>query len=418
MQEKGDTKRGVSARPLIIGLLVVLAFVVGNVTGANGRINLVSSLKAPHTASESNNLPDNLNYSSVEDVYDKLRTNYDGKLTQDQLLIGMKKGLAEATGDPYTEYFTAKEAKDFEGQINGTFTGIGAELGKDKDGNLIIVSPIAGNPAEKAGLKPQDIIATINGESTTGMSIDDAVNKIRGPKGSTVTLQIVRDKSQALTFKIVRDDIQVKSVDSKMLDNNIGYISISTFGDDTPDLIRQTATDMHDKHVKGIILDLRGNPGGIVDSAVAVVSQWLPDGKTVLQEKRGTTVTKTYTSDGPGELAGTPTVVLIDEGSASASEITAGALKDSAGAYLIGKKSYGKGVVQQPICINGGLDDKGYCSGDMLKVTVGSWYRPNGQNINHQGIKPDQDVTLSDVDAQAGNDTQKAAAVQYLLTKQ
>jgi carboxyl-terminal processing protease len=323
--------------------------------------------------------------------------------------------LAESTGDPYTEYFTAKEAKDFTGQVNGTFTGIGAELGKDKDGNIIIVAPIAGNPAEKAGLKPQDAIATINGDTTTGLSIDEAVKKIRGDKGTKVTLQVIRDKSQALSFTIVRDNIQIKSVKWEVSSDNIGLVTISTFGNDTPQLITEAANDLKAKNVRGIVLDLRGNPGGILDSAVAVASQWLPTGKKVLEEKRGSVVLRTYESDGPGQLAGIPTVVLINQGSASASEIAAGALKDNNAARLIGEKSYGKGVVQQPICI--GSRTATGCEGDMLKVTVASWYRPNGQNINHQGIKPDQEVKISDEDAAAQKDTQKDTAIQYLLTK-
>lgn len=402
-------------RPLIAVAFVVV-FVAGNLLGASGRLDLRGGGAHSNLKSVSG-LPANLDYSSVEQVYDQLRQNYDGKLSEDQVLTGLKKGLAASTGDPYTEYFTAKEAKDFEGSINNTFAGIGAELGEDSDKNIIIVAPIQGFPADKAGLKAQDIIATINGQSTSGMSIDDAVNKIRGPKGTQVKLGIVRNKSQALNFTITRDNIQIRSVKWQMLDNNIGYISISTFGDDTSGLIAQAASDMQKDSAKGIILDLRGNPGGIVDSAVAVVSQWLPEGKTVLQEKRGSTVVQTYQSKGPGELAGIPTVVLIDGGSASASEITAGALHDSADARLIGEKSYGKGVVQEPICIGGSPNAQGQCPGAMLKVTIASWYRPNGRNINHQGIKPDQTVAPGPNDSLDGPDAQKDAAVTYLLSK-
>jgi carboxyl-terminal processing protease len=416
MNPEGDKKRGFFSRPLGIALLVLLAFVVGNFWGVTGRFSVLSSSTNSKFRSVAG-LPDNLDYSSVEDVYDKLRGNYDGKLTEDQLLTGLKKGLAEATGDPYTEYFTAKEAADFEGQINGTFTGIGAELGKDNDGNIIVVSPIAGNPAEKAGLQPQDIIATVDGTTTSGMSIDDAVKKIRGEKGTKVTLQIIRDKSQSLTFTIVRDSIQIKSVKSEVLEGNIGYISLSTFGNDTPGLIHEAATSLKSQNVKGIILDMRGNPGGILDSAVSVAGEWLPKGKKVLEEKRGAVVLKTYESDGTGRLAGIPTVVLINEGSASASEIVAGALRDNNAAYLIGEKSYGKGVVQQPICINSGSSFNRSCDGDMLKVTVASWYRPNGQNINKKGIQPDKKVTISDADIEAKKDSQKDAAIEYLRAK-
>lgn len=417
MQKDGEKKkRAFFSRPLGITILVVLAFVFGNIWGVTGRLNLLSA--GTRSAYDPvAGLPDNLDYSSVETVYDKLRGNYDGKLTQEQLLTGLKKGMAEATGDPYTEYFTKKEASDFESSINGTFTGIGAELGKDEDGNIIIVAPIAGNPAEKAGLKPQDIITSINDTTTSGMSIEDAVKKIRGEKGTSVKLRIIRNKSQALDFTIVRDNIQIKSVKQEVIEGtNIGYVTVSTFGSDTPELIRKAAIDLKAQNVKGVILDLRGNPGGILDSAVAVSNEWLPEGKKVLEEKRGSVVLKSYKSSGPGTLVGVPTVVLINKGSASASEITAGALKDNGVAYLIGEKSYGKGVVQQPICIGGGIfgGSGGGCNGDMLKVTVASWYRPNGQNINKKGIEPDQKVIISDADAEAKRDPQKDAAITYL----
>lgn len=425
MEQEGKKSRlqlGRWNRPAIAGLLVIV-FVAGNLLGASGKLDLRGGSGGSNGPNGSNfksvsGLPANLDYSSVNQVYNLLRENYDGKLTQDQMLTGLKKGLAESTGDPYTEYFTAQEAKDFEGSINNTFAGIGAELGQDKDKNIIVVAPIQGFPADKAGLKAQDIIVTINGQSTSGMSVDEAASKIRGPKGTQVKLQVVRNQSQQLDFTITRDNIQVKSVDWKMLDNNIGYISISTFGDDTSGLIQQAASDMKSNGAKGIILDLRGNPGGIVNAAQAVASQWLPAGKTVLQEKRGSTVIDTTQSNGPGELASIPTVVLIDGGSASASEITAGALHDSAGAYLIGEKSFGKGVVQEPICIGANANPQGMCPGAMLKVTIASWYRPNGQNINHQGITPDQTVKPGPNDSIDGPDAQKDAAVLYLMSKQ
>jgi carboxyl-terminal processing protease len=341
-------------------------------------------------------LPEDLDYKSVEEIYDTLRSNYDGKLTEQQMLDGLKAGLANATGDPYTEYFTADKAKKFNQQLTNSFSGIGAELGKDKDDNLIIVAPISGYPAERAGLKAQDIIATINGESTTGISIEEAVGKIRGEKGTEVTLQVIRNKATSHKYTITRETIKVDSVKTEELDGNIGYIRITNFADDTTDLVIKAAEDFKSKKVKGIILDLRSNPGGLLDQSVDVSGVWLPSGKTVLQEKRGgKVVVNTYTSSGPATLEGVPTVVLLDEGSASASEIVAGALKDNGAAYLIGVKTYGKGVVQQTICITGTRQADGGCSTDMLKVTIASWYTPDGKHINKEGIKPDREVKIS-----------------------
>jgi carboxyl-terminal processing protease len=361
MVEIKKRKWGLLSRPWVVIAMLIVAFGLGNVVG-KGDFNMPGHRSDYKAVS---GLPENLDYKSVEDLYDTLRTNYDGKLTQDQVLNGLKQGLAESTGDPYTEYFTPKKAGQFQDQLTNSFSGIGAELGKDKDDNLIVVSPIAGFPAEKAGLKTQDIITNIDAGSTTGLTIDDAVSKIRGTKGTKVTLKVVRDKSEALSFTITRDTIKIESVKSKILDNNIGYVSISTFADDTAGLMDKTAQDFKDKNVKGIILDLRGNPGGLLDAAVSVSGEWLPSGKTILQEKRGgTVVVKTYTSNGPATLAGIPTVILLDQGSASASEITAGALRDNDAARIIGVKSYGKGVVQQTLCVQGYRKDDGSCSAE------------------------------------------------------
>ena len=380
---------------VFVGLFI---FTMGVAVG-NGRI----SFGAPKTTST---LPGQLDYSSVNTVYNSLRQNYDGKLTAEQLLNGLKEGLAEATDDPYTEYFTAEEAQKFYSDLNNSFSGIGAELGQDKDKNLIIVAPIKGFPAEKAGLKAQDIIATINDKSTTGLSIDEAVNKIRGEKGTKVTLKVVRNKSETLTFTITRADIQVPSVTTKVLPGNVGYLQISNFAEDTSALAQKAAREFKSKGVKGVILDLRNNPGGLVDPAVSVSSLWLPNGTLIMQEKRSDGhVLQTYTASGNNVLQGIPTAVLINGGSASASEIIAGALRDNNAATLIGEKSYGKGVVQTM---------KEFADGSQLKVTIASWYRPNGQNINHKGITPDKVVKLSDNDAKANNDVQQTAALELL----
>ncbi|MGI0135031.1 MAG: S41 family peptidase, partial [Candidatus Micrarchaeaceae archaeon] len=384
-----------------LGVIVLaIVFVLGIEVG-DGQIRLAFSAPA---ASQNNSLPAQLDYSSVTKVYEALKNNYDGKLTESQLLDGMKTGLAQATNDPYTEYFTAAQAKDFQNALNNSFSGIGAELGKDSSGNLIVVSPIKGFPADMAGLKPQDVIVSINGEDTSNMATDIAAAKIRGPKGTVVTLKIVRGGTQSLAFSVMRDDIQLPSVTTKTLDGNIGYMQINSFGDDTAALADQAAQSFKQAGVKGIILDLRGNPGGRLDAAVDVSSLWLPAAETVVTEK-GTGGDQTFTATGNNPLLKIPTVVLIDSGSASASEITAGALHDNDAAHLIGVQSYGKGVVQQ-------LLDLG--DGSELKVTIASWYRPNGQNIQKKGITPDQAVQLSDADIAAHNDTQLTAAQAYL----
>jgi len=385
-------------RSLAAAFVLLIVFMLG-VNVGSGQISL-----ARHRA-PSAGLPGRLNYGSVNQVYQSLKDNYDGKLTEEQLENGLKHGLANSTKDPYTVYFTAKEAKDFNDDLNSTFSGIGAQLGQDKDGNIEIIAPIDGFPAQKAGLLPKDIITTINRQNTSGMSVDEAVSKIRGQAGSKVKLQAVRGHAQPLDFTITRQNIDLPSVKTKTLAGNIGYIQVTTFADDTADLFQKAAQQFKKDNVKGIVLDLRDDPGGLLDSAVKVSSLWLAPGQKILDEKQGSKVVDSQSSQGDDILHGIPTVVLINQGSASASEIVAGALRDNNAAYVIGEKSYGKGVVQQLI---------NFKDGGQLKVTVASWYRPNGQSINHKGVTPDQIVKITPEQAKADQDPQLEAAQTYL----
>ncbi len=385
-----------------LGIVITSVIVAAGVfiLGVNvGNQNIVLSFGGTSTG-----LPSRLDYTTVNQLYTLLRTKYDGKLTETQILNGIKEGLANAPGDPYTEYFTPQAAKAFNGELNNSFSGIGAELSADQGGNIEVIAPISGSPAAQAGLQPKDLIASINGKSTTGMSVGSAVNEIRGPAGTKVTLGIIRN-GQSLSITIVRQTITVPSVNTKILNGNIGYMQITTFSSDTVNLAIQAANKFKQAHVKGIILDLRNNPGGYLSAAIGVSSLWLNPGQTVLQEKRGNQVIQTYTATGGDILNGIKTVVLINGGSASSSEITTGALHDNKQAYVIGTKSFGKGVVQQLINLKGGAE---------FKVTVASWYRPNGQDINKKGITPDQTVNLSAAQLSAGNDSQLQAALHYL----
>lgn len=387
----------------IFGVVVATIVIFGLGVGVgNGQIQVGSDSVFRKPISKG--LPADLDYASVEELYDTLRQGFDGQLDTQKLLEGLKQGLASATGDQYTEYLNAEEAKSFNDDLNGTFSGIGAELSKDKQ-LIIVVSPIAGYPAEKAGLQPRDVIAEINGESAYDLSITEAVNKIRGPSGTKVKLKIIRDESKELELEITREKITIPSVESEILDDDIGYMKVSRFSDDTSKLSEQAAERFAKAGVKGIILDLRSNPGGLLDSSVDLAGLWLPNGKTVLEERRGGVTVRSYTSDGPATLKDIPTVVLIDEGSASASEITAGALKDDGAATLIGMKSFGKGSVQQLEKLP---------DGGVLKVTIARWYTPGGKNIDKEGISPDKKVDRTAEDVEKGKDPQKDAAINSL----
>lgn len=373
----------------VFGIFLVFGFGYGV---GSGNIEFGSRL-----GRQNSSLSTNLDFNSVEKIYSLLRKNFDGTLDQAKLTEGMKRGLVNATGDPHTEFFNAEETKQFNQELNGTFSGIGAELGKSED-TIIIVSPISGFPAEKSGLKPKDVIAEIDGQSTYGLSVSEAANKIRGPEGTEVKLRIIRNKQEDLNFTIKRANITIPSVESKSLDGNVGYIKISRFSDDTTSLTRESASNLKANGAKKIILDLRGNPGGLLDAAVGVSSVWLPTNKTVLQEKRADVVIKTYKSEGDPVLEGIPTIVLIDEGSASASEIVAGALRDNDVAKLLGVKSYGKGSVQS-------VED--LPDGASIKITIAHWFTPNGRNIDKQGIEPDFKVEQSK-DSNEDNQLQSA----------
>jgi carboxyl-terminal processing protease len=384
-----------------IGLIVIVGVFVVGVNVGDGNIDV-------HFGSSQNSqLPDKLNYSSVNEVYQVLKSEYDGKLTTTQLLDGLKTGLANSLNDPYTEYFNPSQAKTFNSELQGSFSGIGAELGENSSNEIEVIAPLAGTPAAKAGLQPQDIIVSVNGVSTTSMSIDQAVDDIRGPQGTKVTLQIVRGQTP-MTLTITRETITVPSVTSKILSGNIGYMQISQFTNDTSSLAQQAAQKFVQAGVKGVILDLRDNPGGEVDAAVNVSSLWLNAGQTIMVEKTGNTVVQTYSATGNDLLKGIPTVILVNGGSASASEITASAIHDNHDGYIIGTQTYGKGVVQQINNLSNGAE---------IKVTIAHWYRPDGKSINHIGITPDKVVTITQANIQAGQDLQEEAAITYLQSQ-
>jgi carboxyl-terminal processing protease len=385
---------------------IILCFIAAVLVFGSGIAVGKGNLRAG-TLDANGNESSNLDYSSVNKIYDLLKTNFDGNLDKNQLTDGLKTGLVSATGDPYTNYFNAKEAKDFDNQLSGSFTGIGAELGTNSDNNIVIVSPLSGYPAEKAGLKPKDIIAAVDKQSTNGMSVDAVVKKIRGAENTKVTLTIVRGNTAPFDVTITRTKISVPSVESHV-DGNIGYLKISQYGSDTVNLAQAAAQDFKNKGVKGVVLDLRGDPGGYLKGAIDISSMWLDKGKTVVSERKGGQVQNIDYATGVNPFKGLPTVVLIDGGSASASEITAGALHDNKTATLLGVKTFGKGSVQQVIKLGDGSE---------LKVTSAHWYTPDGKNINKQGIAPDVEVTRSDDDIKAGADPQKDKAMAILQSK-
>jgi carboxyl-terminal processing protease len=344
-------------------------------------------------------------FSSLNDIYGLMQRNFDGSIDDTKAVDGAKAGLVAAGGDPYTTYLTSKEAKDLNDSLTGKLSGIGAEIGM-KGGVITVIAPIDDTPAARAGIKAGDVIARINNEDTSNMSVDTAVSKIRGDKDTKVTLKLLRSGAEEpIDVTITRDQITVPSVKWSLKNNNVAYINVTRFGPDTADLVDKAATDLKNQGATKVILDLRNDPGGYLDAGVAVASQFLDPGKLVVEERTGGKSTSKLTAQDGGKLRGLPTVVLINGGSASASEIVAGALHDNKVAQLEGEKSFGKGSVQEI---------KNLPDGAQLKVTVAHWYTPGGVNINKEGIKPDVETKLTTDDYNTNRDPQLDKALDLL----
>lgn len=417
-QAPNSKKRGILkiAGVILLGLILLIsAFGAGMIFSQKNEFfksislkeaNYAGSVYNKYITAPSNKLTADVDFNLFWNVWDMLKNKYvnKDKLTDKQMFYGALKGLVESTGDPYTVFMEPKLAKEFSDDLSGTFEGIGAEIGKRND-IITIIAPLAGMPAEKAGLKAGDKIYAINGENTAGLTADQAASKIRGPKGTEVTLTIFREGFDAVKdFKIIRQIISVKSVKTEIRDDGIFIITVSNFNSDTSNLFKEAARKAVEYNPKGIILDLRNNPGGYLETAVDMASEWVEDG-VIVSERSNSEENSEYLSRGRARLKDFPTVVLVNQGSASASEIVSGALKDYDKATIVGMKTFGKGSVQT-------LED--LRDGSSVKITVASWFTPDGTNINEQGISPDIEVKLAQEDYDANRDPQLDKALEIL----
>lgn len=343
-----------------------------------------------------------LDLDSVQTTYQQLKAKFDGELNEQELINGASRGLVAAAGDDYTEYFDREEAEEFNKDLTGNIGGgIGAEIGS-RDLKPTVIRTLPGTPANKSGLRSGDIIVAVNDIMTAGKTLDDVVNMIRGEIGTTVKLTVLRGL-ETKEFSITRAQITAPSVDREIRDG-IGILTLRRFDETTTEQARKAAKYFRSNNVKGVVLDLRGNGGGLLSAARDIAGIWLRD-KVVVSERTGGRVTSELKSGNDPLLEGVPTVVLINGSSASSSEIVAGALQDYGVAKLVGEKTFGKGSVQQLINLPNGA---------VLKVTIAKWYTPKGKNINENGIKPDIEVDYTAKDANADRDPQLDRALKIL----
>ncbi len=399
-------KRTLNGRvgPIVVGL--VAAFLLSAMMFAAGYALATWQASAPARQA---NTPDSLaqTFAPFWETWNLVHEEYYRQPVSDTLLVrGAIQGMLQSLGDAHTGYMPPSQFNIATSDIQGELEGIGAEV-DSRNGELTIVAPLPDSPAEKAGLQPGDVIVTVDGREVTGMPLLDAIMLVRGPAGTTVHLEVRRTgQDRLLQFDIVRARIQIASVTSRLLEGGYAYVRISTFGDRTTEELRQALQTLLAQNPKGLILDLRGNPGGNLYTALDVASQFIKDGPIMIEEW-GDGRRKTFSADGRGLATGIPLTVLVDQGSASASEIVAGAIQDRGRGRLVGEKTFGKGTVQDWRAL-----DEGRNGG--VRITIARWLTPNGRWVHEAGLTPDILVSRSPEDVQAGRDPQLEAALNAL----
>ena len=384
-------QKQVSLSTTIFSSLITLA--IGIFLGSNWN-NLY--LQFSPYINPSQKITSNIKWDDLNEVYSQISSNFDGSIDKAQLIEGAKKGLTAALGDPYTVYFDSKEAAEFKSDLKGEIkeAGVGIEMMKQGD-YVVVTRTLPDNPARKAGVHAGDVIFAINGEEVWDKDTEIIASKLRGASGEKVKLTVARDK-QKLDFELVREKINNVSADITYQDKT-AIISVYRFSEDTGTLVQSFTKDFKNKGINKVILDLRNNGGGYVTAARDLLSLWL-DGDKILTQKSATIgQTVTYAKRGEATLKDMKTIVLVNNATASASEIVAGALKDYKKATILGTKTYGKGVVQTMLELSGG---------SLLKITTAHWYTPEGQTINKTGISPDVEVERSYSDINSSKDPQ------------
>lgn len=391
---------------IIFGVVFYLGWAVGGYTSGNS--GSANSNNIFNNFGKAQQIPEGVDLTTFWRVRDILKDKYvdAGKLDDQKMIYGAIRGLTDALEDPYTIYMDPTETAEFSHSLNGEMEGIGAEL-TVKNQQLVVVSPLKNSPAQKAGLMPNDIIYKIDGEISAEMSLYDAINKIRGAKGTEVTLTLVREGTdEPFDVKIVREELKIESVTSEEMEAGIWLVSIDQFSDDTKSEIERQVAEIQAKNPKGIILDLRYNGGGYLEGAVDVASVFVKGKEKIVSIKyRDNSQSESLSTSGKVISPDTSLVVLINKGSASASEIVAGALQDLKRAVIMGETSFGKGTVQE-------VDP--LADGSSIRFTIAKWFTPLDREIDKVGIAPDIEVKLTEEDFLADKDPQLDEAVKYL----
>jgi carboxyl-terminal processing protease len=393
-----------------IVLLLIITFFLGYKKGQGDLYPQNKSVSLEKAIIENKSPNEKVDFSLFWKVWDLVKEKHVDKNSLDaqKMVYGAINGMLRATGDPYSNFFDPEESKMFSQDIAGSFDGIGAELGV-KDEILTVVAPLDDSPAKKAGLRSGDKILRIDGKSSLDLTIDEAVDMIRGKRGTQVNLTILHDgDDDATEVTITRGRITIDSVKLQFKDDDIAYLKLIKFSEDIDDQFDAAVNQIIAKKSKGIILDLRDNPGGLLDKSVEIASRMISKGQIVVSEEDSNGNKNSLYTSGGDKLSSIPMVVLINEGSASASEILAGALKDDRGLTLIGEKTFGKGCVQQLMDLPGG---------SSVKITVAKWLTPKGEYIMDQGISPDVEVKMTSEDYENERDPQLDKALEIIKDK-
>ncbi|MFC1656843.1 S41 family peptidase, partial [Patescibacteria group bacterium] len=347
----------------------------------------------------------NTDFSILSEANQKINSKYIEDYRESDLIYGALEGMVSGLGDPYSGIIRSENIQDFYQEIEGEFEGIGIEIAK-KDGDIVIVAPLKGYPAEKKGIFAGDIIVEVDGVSTTELTLDEIVSNIRGKAGTKVKLKIFREKTEEiLDFEITREKIEIDSVAYERIDG-IGYIRIVQFDSNTESLLEKSIKKIKDQKISKIILDLRDNPGGYLDSAIKVAENFVAENKIIMYEQKKNGQLKTYKSDKNGKLKDLKLVILQNQGSASASEIVASAIRDNrSDVQIVGFASFGKGLIQEIL----ELSDK-----TLLRLSTGKWLTSKKKNINEKGIDVDIEIELSESDIKNNIDSQKNKALSIL----